>query len=110
MKSEIELDDLRLEIRDYKAAVKYMHMLYTQQMQKYHRHLKKDHGDVRHRARWQDCPSEPCVVDREDLAKVEALMNQYRLPGDPRGTPEGAAFQTDSAKAVANRRIRTSGG
>ncbi len=105
MKAELELDCLRAELRDYKAAVKYMRVLFKQQQEKYHRHLKKDHRDPNHSMAWQTCLGLPCRIEREELAKVEAVIEQYKLPGDPRGAPDGAAFQTSSAKAVANRKI-----
>ena len=105
MNPETEIDDLKMEIRDYKAAVKFMHALYKRQMERYHVHLNRVHQSVDHRALWKDCPGSPCVFDREDLVKVEAVMKEYKLPGDPRGEPGGAAFQTASAKAVSARKI-----
>jgi hypothetical protein len=84
--TQIELDGLQIEIRDYKAAVKFMRVLFKQQSCAQHLHLKRDHQDVRHRAAYKDCPALPCVADRNDLLKVEAVIEQYEMPGDPIGT------------------------
>lgn len=87
---ELELDAFKVELRDYKAAVKYMHFIYVEQSKRYHKFLRKVRKDIRHRNTWEECVGLPCAIERRDLAKIEAVMKQYKQPGDPRGSPDGA--------------------
>ena len=87
---ELELDGLREEVRDYKAAVRFMHLIHKQQMEKYHKHLRRDHQDPKHRMAWKFCLGLPCVIEREELLKVEQVMWRYGKAGDPLGSPNGA--------------------
>lgn len=99
-----DIDDLQVELRDYKAAVKYMHFIHTQQMRTYHRHLKRDHKDRRHLALWSECPASPCVDERKELALVQEVIDGYKQPGDPRGAPDGAKLLSAPSLA-ANKRL-----
>ena len=90
-RAERLLAESQIEIRDYKAATRFMHMIYKQQSYSMHLHLKREHKDVRHRAAYRDCPSSPCDWDRNQLHKVEAVIERYRHPGDPLAKAEGAA-------------------
>lgn len=83
-------ESFQVEIRDYKAAVKYMYVLCKQQMEDYHKHLWRVHKDSHHRMNWERCLGQPCARERLELAKVEAVMVMYKRPGDPRGAPDGA--------------------
>ncbi len=78
-------DALTVEVHDYKAAVRYMRSIFNLESRKYHLHLKKDHRDVRHRARYEDCLALPCVENRLDISKVDVLIEGYKVPGDPLG-------------------------
>ncbi|KKM94144.1 hypothetical protein LCGC14_1201230 [marine sediment metagenome] len=84
-------DDLLLENRDYKACVRYMVELFTQQAYWHHKHLRgKDHNRKLHRIAFHECPAMPCKSDREDLAEVQRVIDNYHIKGDPIGNPEGA--------------------